>query len=95
MSSFFNIIGHSELLGHGEGANSQSTSCSLGRGGGGSGVTLQGPLKTQHTRHSVGRSLVRLLLLNRPLTRHAAPAQLRQCHTEREHALGSLHTPHM
>ena len=33
MSSFFNIVGHSELLGHGEGANSQSTSCSLGEGG--------------------------------------------------------------
>ena len=40
MSSFFNIIGHSELLGHGEGANSQSTSCSLGGRGEGGQVSL-------------------------------------------------------
>ena len=34
-SSFFSIMGQSELLGQGEGANSHSTSCSLGGGGGG------------------------------------------------------------
>ena len=49
MSSFFNIIGHSELLGHGEGANSQSTSCSLGEGGEGGQVSLY----RGHWKHSI------------------------------------------